>query len=226
MSIERLHLRKLLEYFGLKPDRRLAAIKADARSEVRKIGMPPKGGNDFYTCFWADAKSFASSGGDLMMMTRGRIEDSAQRSRLYPLLASGFLSWWNEKRRWINEPIEVVPEAVKAPYSFLQIGGTVKVENLLALRIGGAQARLIYPYFSEEPILSAENARLGLWLMGQALPSYSISEMRILDVVRGQTFSIDRYPLRGDEGAIFVERYARMLFDWRHFMQEFTRPSA
>ncbi|MBB5684965.1 hypothetical protein [Sphingobium boeckii] len=155
-------------------------------------------------------------------MTDGRVHDNKARTRLYPQLAHGYLSWWNEKRRWINEPIEVIPQGVKAPYSFAEIGGTVKVENLLALNIGGNRKRLVYPYFSEKPVMQDDVARLGLWLMGQALPKYQIEDMRILDVLRGVTFSIDKSHLLGNEGAIFVERYAKMLSDWRGFLRDFA----
>lgn len=221
MSIDRIHLRKLLEYFGLTSERRMAAVKADARAEIRKAGGVPSPGGDFHSCFWADAKAFAAGAGDLTDMTEARIIDSKLRSRLYPLLAKGYLTWWNEKRRWINEPIQVIPQGVKAPYSFQEIGGTVKVENMLALSIGGSRTRLIYPYFSEKPILDESIARLGLWLMSQALSEHSIDDMRILDVLRGQTFSVDRHPLQGNEGVIFVERYAKMLTDWKKFLRDF-----
>ena len=224
MSIDKVHLRKLLEYFGLPPERRLAAVKADARAEIRKDGGASSDGGDFHSCFWADAKTFAAGKGDLLLMTQGRVVGHKGRARLYPALAQGYLTWWNEKRRWINEPIEVIPHGVKAPYSFAEIGGTVKVENLLALKLGSSRHRLIYPYFSEKPTLTAEVARLGLWLMSQALRNYSPDDFRILDVLRGQTFSIDKTPLQGNEGVVFVERYARMLADWREFLKEFRKP--
>lgn len=214
-------MRRLLEYFALAPDRRLAAVRADARAEIRKRRGGKGGGGDFHSCFWADAKLHASGGTALAATTEGRIERSKQRERLYPLLAHGFLTWWNEKRRWINEEITVLPEPVNAPHDFAEIAGRVKVENVLALKLGGTTNRLIYPYFSEHPPMSDDIARLGLWLMSQALTDYKIDDMRILDVLRGESYSIDRYPLRGNEGAIFVERYARMLSDWRAFLHEF-----
>ncbi len=221
MSIQKIHLRTLLAYFGLSPERRTAAVRADARAELRKEGMTSSTGGDFHSCFWADAKAHSAGMGDLLDMTLKRIADSKARERLYPVLAHGYLEWWNEKRRWINEEIRVIPEVVSAPFSFHEINGTVKVENLLALKIGNDRERLIYPYFSERPQLTAEVARLGLWLMSKALPTHAIEDMRILDVLRGEPFSVDRYPLNGEEGRIFVERYARMLTDWRAFLKEF-----
>jgi hypothetical protein len=226
MAIQKLHLRKLLMLFGLSPQRRLTEIRADARKEVRKRKGGGKSGPDFHTGFWADAKGHAAGHIDLPAATLVRVDENPRsRRRLYPELANGFLEWWNNKRRWINEDISVMPTAVKAPYHFAEIDGIVKVENLLALNVGDSSIRLIYPYFSETPVLSEENARLGLWLMSIALPTYSINNMRILDVLRGVTYSTDRYPLVGNEGAIFVERYARMLADWRRLVAEFEAES-
>jgi hypothetical protein len=222
MTISKIPLRTLLAYFGLPPDRRLAAVRADARAEVRKAGRPASNGGDFHSCFWADAKAHAAGNGDLVQMTSARVSDLAARTRLYPLLADGFLEWWNEKRRWVNEEIQVLPQPVKAPYSFFEIDGTVKVDNILALSIGGDRQRLIYPYFAERPELREDVARMGLWLMGQALPDRKIEDLRILDVLRGNIFSVDRTPLVGNEGAQFVERYARMLTDWRRFISDFS----
>jgi hypothetical protein len=223
MSIAKIPLRTLLAYFGLPPDRRTAAVRADARAEVRKAknGKTSNGG-DFHSCFWSDAKAYAAGGADLTTRTAERVNDSDARARLYPQLAEGFLRWWTEKRRWINEEISVIPLAVNAPHTFKEIDGTVKVENLLCLQVGGESNRLIYPYFAEHPPLRPEIARLGLWLMGQAFPQYKLEDMRILDVLRGEPFSIDRHPLDGTEGAHFVERYARMLADWRGFIEDFS----
>jgi len=223
MAIDRIHLRRLLEYFGLPADRRTAKVRADARNFIRNQAGASSGGGDFHTCFWADAKAHAAGESDLVVTTQGRISDNWRRQRLFPVLRDGFLLWWNENRRWINEEIHALPDPVNAPHDFLEIGGRVKVENVLALRIGDRDLRLIYPYFSENPPLSDETARLGLWLMGQALRGHQIEQMRILDVIRGRTFSVDRLPLQGNEGAVFVERYARMLADWRGFIEEFTQ---
>lgn len=222
MTIAKIPLRTLLAYFGLPLDKRTAAIRADARAEVRKQGKPSSNGGDFHSCFWSDAKSHAAGRGDLIESTNLRVAEVKARARLYPALAEGFLTWWNEKRRWINEEIHVLPQPVKAPHHFAEIDGTVKVDNILALRIGGDRKRLIYHYFAETPALREDVARLGLWLMGQALTQYDVQDMRILDILRGDVYSVDRFPLNGNEGAIFVERYARMLHDWRQFLKDFS----
>jgi hypothetical protein len=60
-------------------------------------------------------------------------------------------------------------------------------------------------------VLSEDAARLGLWLLAAALPAVSSDAIRILDVIRGQTFSLDRTPLRGDEEEDFRRRYLELL---------------
>lgn len=69
----------------------------------------------------------------------------------------------------------------------------------------------VYPYFAPEPPLSEEAARLGLWLLIEALPQVPPAEIRILDVIRGQTFSVDRNPLDGAENQNFIQRYRGLL---------------
>jgi hypothetical protein len=222
VSIDKVHLRKLLRLFLLRDDLRTTQVRADAKAEARKRREGPRpGGGDFHTPFWCDAKAHAGGRGDLADATDLEIEKNWRRKRLYPRLRDGFLLWWNEKRRWINEDIEELPNTIKASYGFAEIGGTVKVENLLCLKVGEGERRLVYAYFSERPALTEEEARLGLWVMSKALPKENIQNMRILDVIRGEPFSVDRYPLRGDEEKIFVGRYGRMLIQWRRFVEEF-----
>ena len=222
MALDKIHLRKVLQYLAMEPKKRASAIRADAREVVRKERAPrQEGGGDFHSCFWADAKAFASGDLDLRDQTNLRIEASWQRKRLYPMLQEGFLHWWNEKRRWINEEITALPETVGAPHDFIDLGGRIKVENVLALKVGEDGLRLIYPYFSEAPPLNPEVARLGLWLMQQALDHYDIKDMRILDVLRSESYKIQDYPFTGKEGLVFVERYATMVADWRALLAEF-----
>lgn len=222
MAIDNINLKTLLRYFGLPVDRRLAAVVSDARAEIRKRNRTKKGGGgDFHSCFWADAKNHAGGTLDLSEATQLRIEAKEDRARLYSLLEEGFLRWWNEKRRWINEEISTLPDVTAPPHEFVEIGGKVKIENCLAVRLGGDRRRLIYPYFSESPVLHESTARLGLWLMTQAFKGVDPAEFRILDVLRSESFSIERYPLTGNEGALFVERYAKMLSDWRATLERF-----
>lgn len=96
----------------------------------------------------------------------------------------------------------------------------MKVENLLCVRDGLQIEHVVYPYFSPEPELSEQAARLGLWLLIQALSTVAAEEIRILDVIRGRTFSIDRYPLRGDEEDEFQRRYDAVLLERESFLSD------
>lgn len=94
----------------------------------------------------------------------------------------------------------------------------MKVENLLSLKVGDDKYRYVYPYFSDRPALTPDAARLGLWLMSRALPDYSVEDLRILDVLRGEAYSVDKHPLTGNEEEMFTLNYRRILREWRsHF---------
>lgn len=220
MSLEKIHLRKLLQIFDLVGGARTTVLRSDIRSELKKAsGIGGKGG-DFYVPFWTDAKTHVAGEGDLGVMTEARIANNEGRDRLYELLKSGFLSWWDEKRRWKNVPFEFLPQSVKAQYAVPGLG-TVKVENLLALKVGDDSARIIYPYFSEDPALSPENARIGLWVLSQALTDYPLEDIRILDILRATSFGTNEYPLQGNEGDLFAARYGQALADWNELKKEY-----
>jgi hypothetical protein len=97
----------------------------------------------------------------------------------------------------------------------------VKVENILAVKDAAGADHFVYPYFCEEPSLGDEAARLGLWLLQAAFPRLDPTELRILDVIRGTTFSVDRHPLQGDEQQIFLRRYSALLRRWRELKEEY-----
>lgn len=215
MALDRIHLRKLLKLFLLKDSVRSTAIRADAREVMKKRDEGPSPGGDFHVPFWRDAKDHAAGRGDLIEATEAQIEKNWRRKKLYPRLRDGFLSWWNEKRRWINEAIVELPQTIKSSHGFVDIDGIVKVENLLSLQVGDDRRRYVYPYFSDRPALTPESGRLGLWLMSKALPQLALEDMRILDVIRGETYSVDKYPLNGDEEEQFTLRYRRILREWR-----------
>ena len=218
MSLDRVHLRKLLKLFMMKDNLRSTAIRADASALMKKQDEGASPGGDFHVPFWKDAKTHAAGGRDLREASAEQIEKNWRREGLYPRLTDGFLAWWNEKRRRINENISALPNPIKSSHGFAQIDGLVKVENLLSLQIGDDRFRYVYPYFSDKPALTPEAARLGLWLMSKALPDYAVADMRILDVLRGEAFSIDQHPLVGDEEEAFELRYRRILKEWReHF---------
>jgi hypothetical protein len=95
MSIEKIHLRKLLQLFYLPDNRRRSLLRADIRIDLNKALGETTDGGDFHGPFWADAKSHVAREVDLRIKIKERIESNKGRARLYPLLADGFLSWWN-----------------------------------------------------------------------------------------------------------------------------------
>ncbi len=210
MALESIHLRKLLKLTFLEPNRRRAALRAEIREELRREAGEDSGGGDFYTPFWADVKSHVFGGADLREATDNRIMAKPRRQNLYPQLRDGFLQWWDEKRRWTNTPFKP-GKNYKARFRIPGLDATVKVESLLSVIDGVGEEYVVYSYFAPEPRLTDESARLGLWLLTQALPSIPASQFRILDIIRGSTFSIDRTPLAGDEEIEFRARYARLI---------------
>ncbi len=152
-------------------------------------------------------------------MVDARIAGNERRRNLYPRLRDGFLLWWNDRRRWTNEPFHPGP-SLRAHFPFPGLAATVKVDSILSVRDGLGAEHAVYPYFSPEPVLTEEAARLGLWLLTRALPSVLPGEIRILDVIRGRTFSLDRYPLQGSEEEIFRRRYAQLLDDRATLLSE------
>lgn len=218
MGLDRVHLRKLLKIMAMKESVRSTAIRNDAKDVMKRRDEGPQPGGDFHVPFWSDAKAHAAGRLDLHEATKAQVEKNWRRKKLYPRLRDGFLLWWNEKRRWINEAITELPATIRSSHGFEEIDGVVKVENLLSLRLGSDRYRYVYPYFADKPILDPETARLGLWLMSEALPQYDIRDMRILDVLRGESYSVDRFPLTGKEGEVFSLRYRAILREWRaHF---------
>ena len=210
MALDHIHLRKLLKILFLDPNGLRAAIRTDIRESIaRENGLDSSGG-DFYGPFWSDAKNHAFGLLDLHIAVDERIAANAQRTNLYPLLRDGFLLWWNERRRWTNEPFHP-GQSLKVHFPFPGLDATVKVDNILTVRDGLAAEHVVYPYFAPNPVLSDEAARLGLWLLISALPTVPPEEIRILDVIRGLTFSLDRISLRGNEEEEFWRRYSAAL---------------
>lgn len=212
MALDKIHLRKLLKILFLNTSMRQSAIRADIREEIAKQSRSSDSGGDFYVPFWTDARRHVFGFEDLHISVQARIAANSARKRLYPKLCSGFLLWWNERRRWTNEPFQP-GTSLKANVHFPEIDAVVKIDNILSVRDGMGIEHVIYPYFAENPNLSADAARLGLWLLLRAFPSVPKNEIRILDIIRGQTFSIDRHPLRGNEEEIFHQLYIQLLQD-------------
>ena len=210
MALNRIHLRKLLKIVFLGPNARRSAIRADIREDLAREAGQSSSGGDFYAPFWSDAKRHVFGLGDLHDMVKERMAANGRRSNLYPQLRDGFLVWWNERRRWTNEPFRP-GNLLKAQFPFPRLDATVKIDSILSVRDGLDAEHVVYPYFAPEPVLSPQAARLGLWLLTTAFPTVPPQEIRILDVIRGQTFSLDRSPLLGDEEREFRRRFAAAL---------------
>lgn len=214
MAIDRIHLRKLLKILFLDAAGRQSEVRKDIREERDRARRRDQGekdpGGDFYVPFWADAKLHVFGHADLRDMVAARIDADRKKADLYPRLRDGFLLWWNERRRWTNEPFEVGRQ-LSAHFPFPGLNALVKVDNILVVRDGHGEEHAVYPYFAPKPAMSEEAARMGLWLLGRALPGVPADEIRILDVIRGTTFSRDRNPLRGNEEPEFRRRYTELL---------------
>ncbi len=185
MALDKIHLRKLLRLFEAPPNLTISLLRKDIREEAQKEAHKKAGDSskarDFYGCFWADAKAHVAGVGDLKQLTAARVQDSKHRARLYPLLADGFIKWWDEKRRWRNEPINIIPQTVSKHFPVPGTGCVVKVENLVALDVAGEFNRILYPYFSDVPPLTIGTAKIGLWVLGEALTNYRPEELRLLE---------------------------------------------
>jgi hypothetical protein len=220
MSLENIHLRKLLKIMYLPPAKRTSALRGDIREDIARDSGVDAGGGDFYGPFWRDAKDHVFGLSDLHDSVEKRIIANPRRSNLYPKLRDGFLSWWNVSRRWTNEPFTPATN-LKGIYRFPYLEAKVKVDNVLSVRDGHGENHFVYPYFSPEPILSEEAARLALWLLEQALPSTKSSEIRVLDVIRGHNFAPDKTPLHGNEEILFGSKYKVLLNEWRSLWSEY-----
>lgn len=97
----------------------------------------------------------------------------------------------------------------------------MKVDSILSVRDAQGVEHYVYPYFAPEPVLADEAARLGLWLLISALDQVPPAEIRILDVIRGETFSIDRYPLLGNEEQKFIDRFRALLAEREALAEEY-----
>lgn len=219
MAIKNIQLNTLLNLFYAKE----SAVRSKARDDVKKTldkeqGVESDGGMDFHNSFWSDVKDFMNGRIDLTLQTAQRADLNRNRKRLYPLLAQKFLEWWNEKKRWSNEGC-VVATAPKGRYNHSELGVVVRINNILALDIGSQPTRYFYPYFSEKPALDEEAARIGLWLMQEAL-DVPPQQLRLLDVLRAKSYSLKKHPLQGNEEALFKAKYGKILDKWDELYAE------
>ena len=210
MSLENINLNKLLKLFYLDPDKGRSALRADIREDLRREAGEITGGGDFYSPFWSDAKQHVFGTSDLRSATVTRINANPRRANLYPQLRDGFLDWWDQKRRWTNQPFRP-GNALKGSFRFHELDATVKAQNILTVVDALGEERAVYAYCFPDPPLCSDAARLGMWLLAQALTEVPASEHRILDMIRGYTFSDDRVPLSGEEEIEFQARFARLI---------------
>lgn len=220
MSLEDIHLRKILKIMYLEGGQRVSALRTDIRETIARAQGGGDGGGDFYGPFWRDAKDHAFNITDLREQTRIRIDSNPGRANLYGRLRDGFLLWWDERRRWTNEPF--VPAAsLKTTIRLPGIDANIKVANILSVRDGHDEEHFVYPYWFPTPPLTEESARLALWGLSVAFPRVAPNELRVLDIIRGQTFSLDRNPLQGNEADIFRRRFQNALQQWQALRREY-----
>lgn len=202
---------------------RTRILRQDIRSDIKKlIGDDDDGGGDFHVPFWSDAKRHVLGEKDLLTSVTERVAVNKGRKRLYEELAKGFLIWWNDRRRWRNEPLTLLSTPAKAKLQIPSLSSVVKVENILGLDSGPNFERLIYPYFAEVPPLSEEAARLGLWAVKAALPAvFKLEDMRVFDVLRSASFGTLDHQLKGDEESMFLQRYEFVLSRWHELKKEY-----
>lgn len=216
MSIEKINLRKLLQFFYADPKLERSLLLKDIREDRAKVKKPKEGkrGGDFYGAFWSDAKEHAAGNSDISEETPKRIAANKSRARLYPLLHDSFLVMWNEMMRWRNERFEFVSESVKAQLVIKELGTVVKIENTVAVKIWDGTHRIIYPYFSEAPALPEGGARLGFWALSKALPEYRAEDFRIVDFQRRTYYRPRDIGIIGDEEDQFIQKYDALLKMW------------
>lgn len=221
MAIKVINLSKLLRICSLPDNKLTSELRDDLRKERDKLLGKRKSGGHFHYPWWDAAKGHALGLCDLAEQTSLLVEASGQRQRLYPLLTESFLQWLERLRRSTNLTLAWSEEQVHNHYVVPGMDLTVKVDNLLALKLGEDRHKLIYPYFCEEPILSERWARIGLWLMGDALTKHDPVDMEILDVLRARSFSGGSVFLKGDERAIFEHRYEAIRKRWDELKPEY-----
>lgn len=221
MSVLDIPLRKALQLFYAPPALRRSLLSKDiALDRKKEAGGTRSQGGDYHAPFWSDVKKHISGDGDLTRMTNERVRSNGAYRRLYPLLRDGVLDLLNAKLRWSNEPVEIIPESVHGNLRIDDIGATIRIRDALHARVRGEYTRVVYSYFSEEPALSDEGGRLGLWVMQQALIALDANDMRIIDPLRRTFFSPQTTPLHGDERMVFGERYKSVIGDWERLKGE------
>lgn len=220
MSIENINLRKLLRMMYAPEPLRVSLLRSDIREEIAKSDGLTAAGGDFFGPFWSDAKDHSIGRGDLHIATEERIDANPRRANLYPQLRDGFFLWWNERRRWTNAPFVAI-DAPKGRLDLPGLNSVVKIENFLAVNDSNSEPHYVYPYFSFAPLLSDEAARLALWAITEIAIIQDTSTIRVLDVIRGNTYSLEKNPLVGNERTMFEARYRSLISQWNVLWEEY-----
>ena len=221
MPQQSINLNTLLSWFSMPDNKMKAKVREAARSYINKQQGLNSGGGDFHMPFWRDAKHHLAGTADLREATQLRISENKRRERLYNLLTDNFLRWWGEKKRWTNEGVSFAYVPVKGTYEIPEYNAIVKVHNSLTIQIGGQPLKSFYPYFTEDPALSDDIAKIGLWVMTQAIPEVPDEQLRILDVLRFKSYSQKKHPLVGNEEERFLGLYTQVNRYWEGFCTEF-----
>lgn len=206
MSINTIHLNKLLRFLYLPEKDLVSRLRGDIRDQIKRESGITSDGGHFYLPFWSDVKSHVLGREDLKISTAARIKSHPSKKDLYQQLEKGFLTLWE---RGGNQKIEILGKNPKGIYEVKKYGLKIKVENIMAITINGSE-RLGYPYWFPNPALSNEGARIGLWAMSQALADENSKNFRIFDIIRSDFFSLENSPLRGDEEAIMLANFERI----------------
>lgn len=214
MTIEVIHLRKLLQIFFADAKQRRSLLLEDIRAVRRKQETGSVGGHDFYAAFWADVKRHARGEGNLNQLSAARAAANPSRYRLYPILAAHFEYMWREAIRWRNEPFEILSGSIKGRLPIPGTSGIVKVESAVGIQTGDGAHRIVYPYFSETPALPEEGIRLGFWALNKAIPRYPLDTFRIVDFHRRKYWRPSDVSMLGNEGETFTAMYRQLLSEW------------
>ena len=226
MNIDVVNLNKLLRLFALPENELIGELRSELRTQRDKADGKKVGGGHFHHPWWEAAKRSVGNPSSLPLETSALVNVVKQRARLYPLLTTSFMKWLEDLRRETNLQMSVELEEAHTHYDVPGLELTVKVDNLLALRLGSDFHRHVYPYFSEGPVLSERWARVGLWLMRCAFGEPLNTRLEILDVLRSRSFSEFVVPLLGNEADIFQRRYHEIVDVYERLRPEYERRAA
>jgi hypothetical protein len=224
MTIEKIGLSKLLKILGAQDALKISLVRSDLREERDKYLGIDSDPRDFYSPFWADAKAHVAGKCDLRIATQTRIEDNDRRANLYPRLRDGFLEWLELERRSTNYDLVPAEQNFHTRFEFPELHLLLKIDNVMGIRREPGEVRLIYPYFCKEHALTLKWGRVGLWLMSKGFSQFDISEMEILDVMRGRSFSGNTTSLRGIEERTFTESFRELRNNWLRLRTEYGLP--